>query len=109
MYVFAALTLLALASSKVVDLVMGFSTLPRLSKTIVTLTIGLVIAWATDFSVFAGFGIAFRDRWLEIAATGLALAGLAGVWHEVTDLVATYTRRMHDEATEIETRTPRAA
>ena len=109
MYVFAGVVLLALAVSKLVDLVMGFAALSRLSKTLVAMLIGIVTAWATDYSVFGGFGIALRDRWLEIAGTGFVLAGLAGLWHEVLDLVASYTRRVHDEATEIETRIPRAA
>ena len=109
MYVFAGLILLALAVSKLVELVMGFAGLSRLSKTLVAMLIGIVTAWVTDYSVFASFGIAFRERWLEIAGTGFALAGLASLWHEALDLAASYTRRVHDEATEIETRIPRAA
>jgi len=109
MYVFAGVLLLALAVSKVVDLVMGFAALSRQSKTLVAMLVGIGTAWATDYSVFAGFGVVFRERRLNIVASGLALAGLAALWHEVLDLAAVYTRRVHDEATEIETRIPRAA
>jgi len=109
MYVFAGLILLALAVSKIVDLVTGFTPLSRVSRMLVALLVGLGAAWLANYSVFAGFGVAFRDRWMEVVGTGFALAGIAGIWHEAMGLLASYTRRVHDQATEIETRIPRAA
>ncbi len=109
MYVFAGFILLGLAVSKLVDLVSELTPLSRASRLLAAMLIGLAAAWATDFSVFAGFRIAFRHRWMEIVATGFSLAGIAGVWHEALGLLASYTRRVYDQATEIENRIPRAA
>ena len=41
--------------------------------------------------------------------TGLAVAGIAAVWHEILDVLSSYSRRSYDQATEIESRIPRAA
>jgi len=109
MYDFAAVMLLGLAVSKLVDLVMGFAVLSRLSRVLVAMLLGLAVAWSANFNVFAGWGIAFRDTWYGIVGTGFALAGIAGLWHDAAGLLTSYRRRVHDPATEIETRTPRAA
>jgi hypothetical protein len=109
MYVFAGVMLLGLAVCKLVDLISGFALLSRISKTLVAMLLGIATAWAADYDVFAGFGTTFRDQWYGVVGTGLALAGIAHFWHEALDLVASYTRRVHDQATEIETRLPRAA
>lgn len=109
MYVFAGVVLLGLALCKLVDLVQGFAPLSRVSRMLVAMLLGVATAWAANYSVFAGFQIVFRDRWMEIVATGFVLAGIAGVWHETLELIGSYRRRVHDQATEIETRIPRAA
>ena len=109
MYVFAGVMLLGLAVCKLVDLISGFALLSRVSKTLVAMLLGVATAWAADYSVFAGFGITFRDTWYGIAGTGFVLAGVAHFWHEAMNLASSYTRRMHDQASEIETRLPRAA
>lgn len=109
MYTFAAVLLLGLAVCKLVDLVMGFAVLSRLSRVLVAMLLGVAVAWGANYDVFAGFGVAFRDASYGIIGTGFALAGIAGLWHELTGLLTSYGRRVHDKATETETRTPRAA
>ena len=108
MYVFAGVILLGLAVCKLVDLVQGFAPLSRVSRLLVAMLLGLATAWAADYSVFAGFQIVFRERWMEIVATGFVLAGIAGVWHETIELIRSYRRGAHEQAGEMETR-PRAA
>ena len=109
MYVFAAVAFLGLAVCKLVDLSRGFYEGTRTTRTLVALILGVGLAWLTDYSMFGAWGIAFRDRWMEIVGTGLGIAGAAAVWHEVLDMLSSYARRVHDQATEIETRIPRAA
>ena len=108
MYVFAGVILLGLAVCKLVDLAQGFAPLSRVSRLLVAMLLGLATAWATNYSVFAGFQIVFRERWMEIVATGFVLAGIAGVWHETIELIRSYRRGALDEAGRVETR-PRAA
>lgn len=109
MYVFATVALLGLLVAKLVDLVRAFYELPRNGRLLLAFLAGVGIAWAADYSVFAGWGIGFRSAWMGTVGTGLALGGLAAVWHEVLDMMSSYARRVHDQATEIETRIPRAA
>jgi len=109
MYVFAGIVLLGLVVAKLVDLVQGFAELTRTTRLTLALVLGVAIAWAVDYSLFASWNIAFREYWMEIVGTGFVLAGIAGVWHEILDVFSSYARRVHDQATEIETRLPRAA
>jgi hypothetical protein len=109
MYVFATIALLGLAVAKVVDLVHHSTDLSRTLRTFLAIGLGLVVAWATDYSAFGDWGISFRSAWMGPVATGLAVAGMAAVWHEVLDLLGSYARRSYDEASEIESRIPRRA
>ncbi len=109
MYVFAAVLVLGLVVAKLVDLVGAFVKLPRGVRLILAFVLGVLGTWAADYSLFASWGITFRAIWMGPVATGLMLGGIAAFWHEVLDLVASATRRVHDQATEIETRIPRAA
>ncbi len=109
MYVFATVILLGLAVAKLVDLARGFYDFPRAARLLVAFLIGLGLTWATDYSMFANWGIGFRSPWMGPVATGLVIGGLATFWHEVLDMLASTARRVHDQATEIETRIPRAA
>jgi len=109
MYVFAGIVLLGLVVARLVDLVQGFYELTRTMRLTIAMMLGVGIAWAVDYSLFASWGIAFREYWMEIVGTGFVLAGVAGLWHEILDVLSSYARRVHDQATEIETRLPRAA
>jgi hypothetical protein len=109
MYVFATVLLLGLAVAKVVDLVRHAWDMPRGIRLLLAFVAGILLTWATDYSAFAAWNQTFRAAWMGPVATGLALGGVAAFWHEVLDLIASTARRVHDQATEIETRIPRAA
>jgi hypothetical protein len=109
MYVFATMALLGLAVAKFVDLVGGTVNVRRPVRPFLAFLTGIGIAWAADFSMFAGFGIGLRTLWIGPVATGLVIGGLACAWHEVLEVLASYARRGNDQATEIETGIPRAA
>jgi hypothetical protein len=109
MYVFATVVLLGLAIAKLVDLFTESAELSRGVRSIIGIGFGLVAAFVTDYSPFAGWGVAFRAEWVHLTMTGLALAGVAALWHEVLDLIGSYARRSADEATEIESRMRRVA
>lgn len=109
MYVFAAVVLLALAVAKLVDLIVHFGKVPTGFRLTLALLAGLGLTWLTDYSIFAGWEIAFREAWMGPVVTGLVIGGTATVWHEILGVISSYGRRVQDQATEIETRIPRAA
>jgi hypothetical protein len=106
MYVFATVVLLGLALAVVVDLV--GAQLSRSVRAALTIMLGMVLTWVTNYSAFAGWGIEFRSGWMGPVATGLAIAGIAAVWREVLGFLGSRGRRT-DDATEYEPRIPRHA
>jgi hypothetical protein len=108
-YEFATVALLGLAVCKVVDLAGHTRGISRRTRALLAVLTGIGLTWATDYSVFSGWGIQFRSGWMGPVATGLAVAGLAAVWHELLDVMGGYARRAQDQAAEIETHIPRAA
>lgn len=111
MYHFAIVALLALATYKTVDFLLGLLgiELSTAVKTFVTLGVGVVFTEILDYSVFAGWGVGLRDTWMGPFWTGLMVGGMAFVWHELLGLLEGYGRRSRDEALEIERRAPKAA
>lgn len=109
MYVFAGVILLGLVVAKFVDLVRGFVEFPRPIRLLLAFLAAMGITWAADYSMFEAWDIDLRELWMGPVGTGLVIGGLAALWHEVLDVVSSFARRVHDEATEIETRMPRAA
>ena len=80
MYHFAVTVLLGLALFKVVDLIEDLA--PRLVKFHLLATMVLAIAGvsALNYSMFDGFGIAFREHWMSLGLMGLVVAGTTSVW-----------------------------
>ena len=109
MYEFATIALLGLAVCKLIDLAGNLGHLSRASKITLAVLMGVGLAWLTDYSVFAGWGQGFRKLWMGTVGTGIVIAGLAAVWHEILHVLSSYSRRQDDQATEIESRIPRAA
>ncbi len=109
MYVFATVLLLGLLVAKFVDLVRGFVKLPATGRLLLAFVAGIGLTWAADYSMFASWGIGFRSGWMGPVATGLVIGGVAALWHELLEVISSYARRVQDQATEIETRIPRAA
>ena len=106
MYVFATVALLGLAVATIAGL---FGDLSRGVRAALSIILGVVLTWVTNYSAFAGWGIDFRSGWMGPVATGLVIAGMAVVWHEVLGLLGSYGRHQHDEVTEIDERMSRHA
>jgi hypothetical protein len=111
MYHFAIVALLGLAVWKITGLVLGLMGKEMSSgiKTFVTLALGVIAAEILDYSVFAGWGVTFRDSWMGPVFTGLVVGSMAYVWHNALGLVEAYGRHHRDQARALEDRTPRAA
>lgn len=80
MYIFAVTLLLGLALFKIVD---AFEDLaPGTTKLHGLLTLGIAVlsAFAIDFSLFDGWGVALRESWMGTFLTGAMVAGATSVW-----------------------------
>ena len=109
MYEFATVALLGLAVCKLVDLGGHLGSLSRAAKITLAVLFGVGVTWMLDYNVYAGWSQGFREAWMGTVATGFTIAGTAAVWHEILDVLSSYARRSYDQATEIESRIPRAA
>lgn len=109
MYHFGTAVLLGLAVFTVVSLVRHLVETPRALRIFLDLALGLIVAWVTDYSMFRGWGIEFRQAWMGPVGTGLVIGGVAAVVHDLMGLVTSFARRQYDEAAEIEARIPRKA
>ena len=80
MYDFAVIALLGLALFKLVDVLEDLA--PQLTKfhSLLGVVIAVAAAFAVDYSVFAQYGIAVREEWMGIFATGLMVAGTTSAW-----------------------------
>ena len=109
MHELATLLLLGLAVCTVANLIRQFGDTSRGLRIFLNLALGVLVTWATNYSAFSGWSISFRSLWMGPVVTGLSIGGIAALWHEVLGLMGSYARRSYDEATEIESRIPRAA
>ena len=109
MYEFATVALLGLAVCKLVDLGGHLGTLSRAAKITLAVLMGVGLTWLLDYNVYAGWSQVFRKAWMGTVGTGFTIAGIAAVWHEILDVLSSYSRRSYDQANEIESRIPHAA
>jgi hypothetical protein len=109
MYEFATVALLGLAVCKLVDLGSNLGTLSRATKITLAVLMGVGLTWLLDYNVYAGWSQVFRKAWMGTVGTGFTIAAIATVWHEILDVLSSYSRRSYDQANEIESRIPRAA
>jgi hypothetical protein len=109
MYHFGTAVLLGLGVFAIVSLVRHLVDTPRALRILLDLALGLLFAWATDYSVFRGWGIEFRQGWMGPVGTGLVVGGVATLFHDLMGLVTSFARRQYDQAAEIEARIPRKA
>ena len=99
MYEFAAVTLLGLATLKVVDLLTELVPSIARVRTLTTFVLAIAAVAALDHSVFNGFGIAVDNDGLATVVTGLIVGSLASVWETilgwfgVTGVAGTETKR----------------
>ena len=73
MYEFAIVVLLGIGTFKLVDLIGEYLNLSKVT-TLFTILLGVVIAWALGFSLFATWGIEVRSAALGYVGTGLMIA-----------------------------------
>jgi hypothetical protein len=115
MYQFATIALLGLAVAAVAELVRSLGIRARSGETaraarmFVGLVLGVLLTWALDYSMFAGWGIRFRELWMGPVTTGLVIGGVATFWNELIGLLSSFARGRHGEGVVIEARKPRAA
>lgn len=102
MYVFAVAALLGLAVMAVAMIAERYLTIVQEFFAFVVAVLGIGAAWLADFNIFSLWGIGVRYEWVGIALTGLALAGIAQVWHVVLGLFTGLIRKHNDEAESIE-------
>ena len=83
MYTFAVTVLLGLAVLTVVDVLADL--VPGLShrRSVVTIALAVVGAFALDYSLFKGFGVALRETWMGTLLTGVVVAGITTAWRAV--------------------------
>ena len=99
-YHFAIVALLALATYKTVEFVLGLLNIDNSTiKTFVTLGTGVLATELLDYSVFAGWGISIREAWMGPFFTGLMVGAMTYVWHAALGVIARYGGS-RDEAAE---------
>jgi len=80
MYNFAVVALLGLVTLAVIAWLEGFAPDVVRFRALLTLVLGVVIAFAIDYSMFRGFHVHVREEWMGTAGTGLIIGSLATVW-----------------------------
>ena len=102
MYVFATAVLLGLGVMAFARCIHRYVDAAHDHSSLLMVTFGLLGAWAADFDLFSHWGVPMREHWIGVVLTGLALAGVASIWHEVTDMVSGFVRKTNDEADALE-------
>ena len=87
MYEFAIVLLLGIGSFKLVDMINEYVDLSKV-HTILTIIVGVAVAWAVDFSLFAQWGIAVRSEVMGYLGTGLMIAAAGYATPQVFEHVA---------------------
>ena len=87
MYEFAIVVLLGIGSFKLVDMINEYVDLSKV-HTILTIALGVVVAWALDFSLFAQWGIEVRSDAMSYVGTGLMIAAAGYAAPKVFEHVA---------------------
>ena len=102
MYVFATAVLFALGIMALAHCVHRFVPSVGDYRSLVMVVFGIAGAWLADFDLWARFGQPVREEWIGMVLTGLALGGLAHVWHEGVDWFSGMARKTNDEAAALE-------
>jgi hypothetical protein len=103
MYQFGTIILLGLTVSAVAGLIQHLAPARWPGRGVAALSLflrlvlGVLLTWALDYSMFAAWGIRFRELWMGPVATGLVIGGVAAFWHQLSALVTSVARRQPDE------------
>ena len=87
MYEFAIVVLLGIGLFKLVDMLNEYVDLSKV-HTLLTIILGVVVAWALDFSLFGAWGLEVRSETLGFVGTGLMIAGAGYATPQVFEHVA---------------------
>ena len=87
MYEFAIVVLLGIGSFKLVDMLNEYVDRSKV-HTLLTIAVGVLVAWAVDFSLFAQWGISVRSEALGYVGTGLMIAAAGYATPQVFEHVA---------------------
>ena len=87
MYEFAIVVLLGIGLFKLVDMINEYVDLSKV-HTLLTIILGVAVAWALDFSLFAQWGIAVRSDVMSYVGTGLMIAAAGYATPQVFEHVA---------------------
>jgi hypothetical protein len=89
-YEFAIVVLLGIGSFKLIDMVNEYFDVSKF-QTVLTIGLGILVAWALDFSLFAAWNEPIRNAALGYVGTGLMIAAagyaLPQVLHHVADVI----------------------
>jgi hypothetical protein len=86
-YEFAIVVLLGVGTFKLVDMVGEYLNLSKIT-TLFTIVVGILVAWALDFSLFAQWDVAVRSELLGYVGTGLMIAAAGYAAPKVFEHVA---------------------
>ncbi|MFN8232392.1 MAG: hypothetical protein U0V56_02540 [Actinomycetota bacterium] len=102
MHVFAIALLFGLGIMVLGKLVERFIMgIPEL-HTVLLVGLGIGLAWAVNFDIFADWGLAARAGWVGVTMTGIILGGIAYAWGVVFGLFSGVLRKVNDEAATME-------
>ena len=87
MYEFAIVVLLGIGLFKLVDMLNEYVDLTKV-HTLLTIILGVVVAWALDFSLFAQWNIGVRSELMSYIGTGLMIAAAGYATPKVFEHVA---------------------
>ena len=87
MYEFAIVVLLGIGLFKLVDMLNEYVDLSKV-HTLLTIILGVVVAWALDFSLFAQWDIGVRSELMSYVGTGLMIAAAGYATPKVFEHVA---------------------
>jgi hypothetical protein len=86
-YEFAIVVLLGIGTFKLVDMVGEYLNLSKIT-TLFTIVVGVLVAWALDFSLFAQWGVEVRSELIGYVGTGLMIAAAGYAAPKVFEHVA---------------------
>ncbi len=93
MYNFAIVALLAVGTVKLVDFLSDTLPIIKPYRSLLTFVVGIGAVLALDYSLFAGWGVAVRNRTMGVWITGFVVAGMTVAWRAV------FAYLTHDRAT----------
>ena len=102
MYVFGISLLLGLAVMVVAGIGERYILKVAEFRAAVLVILGIAAAWATWFDLWVQWGITTRAGWLSTTLTGAMLGGIAYAWYAILGLFSGMSRKVTDEAANLE-------